>query len=681
MRILTGTIMHETNTFFPRPTTLSDFHPLYGRELFDHDFWRGEGESTGGIVETLQAEGVEVIPSLHAVAMVSGTVADEAYAEMKRAVLEAIRQAGPLDGICFCLHGSMFTASIDDPEGDLMHAIRGIVGPRLPVVCTLDMHATVTDRLVNSVNAFAVFRTAPHTDRYDTGVRAAELLLRIVRRKLDVVTVAARLPLLLCGENSMTSAEPMKELIASVHEKNREKHVLNADYALGFPWADTPHHGVFALVSGEASRREALIDTAVSMAERLWEARSRFAYSVEAYPLAEALDAAAAEPRSPLVLSDTGDNPTAGASSDLTIVLEELLRRRSERALVAVIADGAAFAACRAAGAGTTVELALGRRRPDADEPLRVRGEVLAVVTGLDDAGRDKNRSDAAVVRIGAIDVIVAERRIAVYDPAYLEALGLVPESYRLIVVKSGYQSPAYQRLAARSVFALTAGHTDIRLAELAYTRASSPLYPRERDARWDAGAERLRLRDAALTASIGFAPAVAKEPLFAIPFDPQGYSKYGAHVIRRHLSQLKSLYDDQDAVDRLLADGDPVVYEVYEMPHPYTAADLLINITVLYPGRVGDQFYMTKGHFHAEPDTAEAVIGLAGSGTMLVQRRDGELHRVPVGPGLISYAGGGWAHRVVNTGGEPLVFFAVSGANIVHDYETAMRLNFKPQR
>ncbi|MFC5653274.1 glucose-6-phosphate isomerase family protein [Paenibacillus solisilvae] len=170
-------------------------------------------------------------------------------------------------------------------------------------------------------------------------------------------------------------------------------------------------------------------------------------------------------------------------------------------------------------------------------------------------------------------------------------------------------------------------------------------------------------------------------EKLFSIPLLPADYETYGALKTVRRLSQMKSLYADQEAADRLLENGDPVIYEVYELPHPNDETDLLVNITVLYPGYVGDEPYMTKGHFHREPDTAEAVIGLSGEGELLVQNREGELRSLKVAAGRISYAGGGWAHRVVNTGSENLVFFAVSGANIVHDYETAAELNFKKRQ
>jgi Thermophilic glucose-6-phosphate isomerase and related metalloenzymes len=165
---------------------------------------------------------------------------------------------------------------------------------------------------------------------------------------------------------------------------------------------------------------------------------------------------------------------------------------------------------------------------------------------------------------------------------------------------------------------------------------------------------------------------------LFAVLLTPAEYERFGALVTKRTLSQMRSLYADQAAVADRLAREDPLIYEVYELPHPNDESDLLVNITRLYPGKVGDEYYMTKGHFHARPDTAEAVIGLSGAGELVVQNRAGEVRKLPVRPGQISYAGGGWGHRVINTGDDPLVFLAISGANIVHDYETAERLNFR---
>lgn len=495
MRILTGTMMHETNTFNTVPTTFADFRPIYGDDLFRHTFYEDNSEATGGIMKVLRAEGVEIIPTLHVFPFVSGIIVDEAYRETKRIILEAVAAAGKLDGICFCLHGSMYTHAVEDPEGDLMSAIRELVGPDLPIVCALDMHATVTDELVRRVNALTVFRTAPHIDRFDTGVRAADLLLKIIRQKLNVVTVSAKLPILVAGEHSMTTVDPMKELIHLLYRKNHLINVLNADYVVGYPWADTPHHSVRTIVSGEAQHAGELMDVASELAQQIWDRRHEFTYSFEAHPLDEALDVALAETARPVIISDTGDNPTAGASADNALVLNRLLERNIEDALIAVFVDRTSYERCVAAGVGAKLELQLGRKEPYVLEPYPVAVEVLAIRTGLRDSKRIRVSSDAAIAKAKGVTIIIAEERMAVYDPDYLYKLGLEPKQFRIIVIKNGYQSPPYQALAAKSLFALTPGHTNITLTEIEYKRAPRPIFPLDPDMEWDAALDRERMK------------------------------------------------------------------------------------------------------------------------------------------------------------------------------------------
>lgn len=226
MRILIGTMMAETNTFTPNRSTLEAFRPLYGKDLFEQTYWHNS--STEGVVRTLQAEGVDIIPTFYGFASAGGTIEFAAYQEMKWAILEGVRKAGQLDGICMILHGSMFVDGEDDPEGDLMTAIREIVGPELPIVCPLDMHATLTDRVIASVNAFTVYRTAPHVDEFETGVRAVKLLLKIVREKLTVMTVSVKIPVIISGEHSQTATHPMKEIIDLVRKTDHSPAIMNA---------------------------------------------------------------------------------------------------------------------------------------------------------------------------------------------------------------------------------------------------------------------------------------------------------------------------------------------------------------------------------------------------------------------------------------------------------------------
>jgi glucose-6-phosphate isomerase len=146
---------------------------------------------------------------------------------------------------------------------------------------------------------------------------------------------------------------------------------------------------------------------------------------------------------------------------------------------------------------------------------------------------------------------------------------------------------------------------------------------------------------------------------------------------IERRASDLRGAFADSGALEALIGDGDPVLYEVQQYDVPDDTGQLICCTTVLHPGTVGDEFYMTKGHYHAIRDTAELYVGLSGHGYLLLRTEDGQSSAQPMGPGTVAYVPPCWAHRTVNTGREPLVFLAVYPAQAGHDYGAIERTGF----
>lgn len=482
MRIAIGAMKHESNTFTRLTTGLEAFDPVAGDAVFSDSGWMN-GSATAGFVDEFEArtdehEGpeVEFVPTSFGRTLPSGVVEAEAYQTLSGDIVGGIRAAADLDAAYLDLHGSMFAEGESDPEGDLLARVRDAVGEETPVVVSLDMHATVTDRMVDAADGFTAYRTAPHTDVYETGARAAGLLRSILvdGRSTDVDFV--RVPMLLAGEQSETDTPPMSDLIGSLEAADETPGVLSTSYLLGFPWADSPHNGVFALAvvdeTGDAAARE----VAESLAGEIWERRREFDFTTDAYPLDEALDRALDAP-SPTVVADSGDNPTAGATEDVTLVVERLLERDVDNALVAVIADPAARRACEDAGVAAETGLALGRVDPSDEEPLRteVRVEALESTRGV----------DVAVVVADGVTVVVTGERTSVTDPDFLTEVGVDPAEFDVVVAKSGYLSPDYQALAADVMLALTPGETDERLAELPYDVTPRPMFPLDAEFDW----------------------------------------------------------------------------------------------------------------------------------------------------------------------------------------------------
>jgi glucose-6-phosphate isomerase len=148
--------------------------------------------------------------------------------------------------------------------------------------------------------------------------------------------------------------------------------------------------------------------------------------------------------------------------------------------------------------------------------------------------------------------------------------------------------------------------------------------------------------------------------------------------IIRRNLSDMRGMYADALAEKQILdAEGDRLIYEVYDAGLPEAAGHVLYCTTIIYPGRVGGEFHMTKGHFHAKRDRAEVYLGLAGEGYLLLQTDAGEVRTVPMQVGTVAYVPPMWAHRTANTGDEPFVFLAVWPGDAGHDYGTIEQTGF----
>lgn len=146
----------------------------------------------------------------------------------------------------------------------------------------------------------------------------------------------------------------------------------------------------------------------------------------------------------------------------------------------------------------------------------------------------------------------------------------------------------------------------------------------------------------------------------------------------RRKLSNMKNMYDDTDAFSEILKSSDPLVYEFYELGAPDDTGDVAFGTSIVYPGKVGNEYFMTKGHFHSVIDTAEVYLCLSGKGVMLMETPEGDWHAEEMIPGSAVYCPKRYAHRSINTGNEPLVTFFAFRADAGHDYGTIETTGFR---
>ncbi len=447
MRIAVGGFQHETNTFAPSKATLEEFvrgggwPPLLrGDDVFEGT--AGINLPIAGAVSALRKAGHDLLPTAWAAASPSAHVTEEAFERIAADILEPIRRAGALDGVYLDLHGAMVTEHFDDGEGELLARVRAAVGPGVPIVASLDLHANVTARMLTNADALVAYRTYPHVDMADTGERAVHRLLqRLAGAPKDRVAVR-RLGFLIPLGSQCTMLEPMASVYGALpaHE-TRGVGVLS--FTPGFPAADFPECG--PVVFGYGLDPEAT-DAAVARFAREVEAREA-TFAIDVLTPEEGVRRAiaiAARASRPVVIADTQDNPGAGGNSDTTGMLRALVSAGAQRASLGLIADPAAARAAHEVGEGGTLEIALGGKSGiPGDAPFHARFTVERLsdgrftCTGPFYRGARMNLGPSACLRLGGVRVIVACEKPQLADQEMYRFVGIEPTREAILVNKS----------------------------------------------------------------------------------------------------------------------------------------------------------------------------------------------------------------------------------------------------
>jgi len=373
------------------------------------------------------------------------------------------------------MHGAMYVEGMDDAEGDWIAAARAVVGDACIVATSYDLHGNVSDRIVDAIDIFSAYRTAPHIDMLETRQRAVTMLLRALQTGLRPQVLWVPIPVLMPGERSSTEDEPAKRLYASLPTIDTMPGVWDASLMVGYVWADEARAGAAALLTGTDA--VVLEREGVALASAYWQAREEFQFGVPTGTLEWCVERALASATGPVVLADSGDNPTAGGVGDRADALRLLIAADAQDCIVAGIADPAAVQACFVAGAGTQLTLSIGAGlHPSGSRPVQATVSVARLCEAYNSWGRQ------ALLTIGGIQLVLSEKRRPYHDLADFERLGLDPQVARIVVVKSGYLSPELAPIANPCLMALSEGVVDQHIERLVRAKKAVPTFPFDRD-------------------------------------------------------------------------------------------------------------------------------------------------------------------------------------------------------
>ncbi|RWX18869.1 M81 family peptidase [Rhizobium leguminosarum] len=464
MRIAVGGIHIECSTYNPVLNEEKDFRVLRGEALLASPYFA-----------FLRDYDAEFLPTIHARAIAGGPVSRATYEAFKGEFLERLKPMLPLDGLYLAMHGAMYVEGMEDAEGDWISSARALVGKDCTVSASYDLHGNVTQRIIDALDIYSTYRTAPHIDVEETMRRSVSMLVKSLKTGERPIVLWAPIPVVLPGERTSTVDEAAKSLYDMLPGIDAIDGVWDASLMVGYVWADEPRATAAAIMTG--TDRTVLEHEAKRLARAYWDAREDFVFGCETGTLEECVERAIASPTAPVVLAESGDNPTGGGVGDRADVLAELIARGATGVVFAGIADKAATEACYAAGIGTELELSVGASLDTkGSKPVHGRFTVKFLHETSDPSDRQ------AVVSVSGIDLVLSAKRRPYHNIVDFTRLGLDPHQASIIVVKSGYLSPELAPLANPNLMALSTGVVDQFVERLPRLRKQHPTYPFDKD-------------------------------------------------------------------------------------------------------------------------------------------------------------------------------------------------------
>jgi microcystin degradation protein MlrC len=487
--ILIAECKQEVSTFNPHLSGYDDFAVRRGEDFVRYH--RGVRNEVGGALSVFDAvPDLTLAPTHSAFSITSGgTLATAAWNRISDEFLGAIRSAPGADGIYFCMHGAMAAEDEPDPEGFLLAETRKIAGEQIPIVVSLDLHGILTDRILEQSDAIVAYHTYPHVDFYETGQRAARLLLRLLAGSVRPVTAKVAIPALVRGDELITATGLFGESIRAAVAVENSPGALSAGLFIGNPFTDVPALQSYSFVVTDNDAKGAERD-AVRLAESFWKNHEKMSVPLVSLDEMAQMATTALAPRpfaagaaSTIGLVDAADAPSSGASGDSNAILRKLIETGYKgRALVPIV-DAPAVRKAFTAGIGATISTNVGGTLdPQRFQPLAINANVRLLSDGRfhsESFGEEWFAGPTAVLEVKNFTLVCSSRAVHLYDRSFFHAHGQDPKRFNAVVVKSPHcQHHMFAEWCAQMINVDAPGSSSARLSSLGHSRCPRPIFP-----------------------------------------------------------------------------------------------------------------------------------------------------------------------------------------------------------
>ncbi len=481
-------LIHESNTFAVSPTRIESFEQdnlLVGHEI--RGAFEGGHHQISGFLEGLEQANLEAVPIFHASTSPSGTITKATCETLIEMMFDALGKARELDGFLVSPHGANAGEGPDyrDLDGFWLEKLRSHVGPDIPIVCVIDPHANLSERMVAACDATIAYRSNPHLDQKERGHEAVDLVALTLKGEIRPTQRATFPRFGINIERQGTTLWPCLPLYELANEQLGRPGVLSNSVVLGFPYSDVEEMGSSAVVvtDGDPDLAQNLADELVSY---MLEHRAEF---VGEYISVSAAVDQAVSTKGPVCLLDMGDNVGGGSAADSTLIAHEIHRRGDTTGFVCLF-DRESQDRAREAGVGARLTLSMGGKTDDRHgDPLEAEVTVKSTHDGTFEESEVRHGgythfdmgATTVVTTATGLTISLTSRRTVPVSLGVVTSVGLDPSDFQILVAK-GVHAPvaAYEPVCTELVRVNTTGATAADMRTFEYQHRRCPMYPFE---------------------------------------------------------------------------------------------------------------------------------------------------------------------------------------------------------
>jgi microcystin degradation protein MlrC len=475
MKVMIGAFAHESNDFCPNLTTKEMFEFYEGNKIIPHI----------PVADIFTQAGIEVIPSIFAVAQSSGIVEKETYHYFADQILATAKSHSDLDGIWMFCHGAMNVKDIGSGEYQLACDLRKAVGNDCVIAFGMDLHGNIEADLSNQVNIIRCYHTAPHTDQEETYRISAKALVHYLHNDYKMYPQLRKIRMIFPGEMAATTVKPFKGIISKLKEmEDKDPKILCASTFIGFAWTDARRtSSTVVIVPSKPEHESYCAQKADELSELVFSKRTEFGFEMLALPPRDTAKESLYRLAPPVCVTDMGDNPTAGTTGGSTILLSEYLNINDldKRVLLVGILDKEAFEKSIQHEIGDEFRIKIGMNIDDVTKPVEItvkfKGHYDIFGYTIESTPPIK-RCEGVLLSTGNIDVLITDKAYAFTQKVNFSSCELDPTQYDVFVTKFGYIFPELKEMGKNFIMSNTPGESFQMIETFDYRNIDRPIYP-----------------------------------------------------------------------------------------------------------------------------------------------------------------------------------------------------------